>query len=302
MASAAPEKEKTAGGLRNVGRRAGEVFLLDPDKIIVEQGFNVRDFALPENKKHVEELAASIAEVGVQQPLTVRLVKGEAYLVNGESRLRATIIAREKTGADIKVPVIQEITKLSEADRVAALITMNDGKALTPLEQSQVFSRLKKHGLSDAEIAKKVGRSTAQVNALLKLYEAPENIKTLVSTGKVAAFNAVEVIRQCDGDYKEAHQRMSDAVAEAAMQGKERASAKTLTGRTSSKNGKAEKSSSTPLYYQRSQVNSLIFMLVEIAADTKLSRSLRDKVKDTLADADVDWKEWAKELKEQPAE
>jgi ParB/RepB/Spo0J family partition protein len=266
---------------------------LDPKLIKIEEGFNARDFDTKANKEHVKELAASIKEVGVLESLTVRYdaKTSEYYLVNGESRLRATLLAIEG-GAPIKsVPVNFERKGTSTEDRIATLITRNEGKKLEVLEQAEVFSRLSNLGWADLQIAKKTGKTGPFVGSVLKLAAAPAKLKKLISDGQVSASLAIDILRAQEFDYDKAYEALSDAVATAASLGGKKATAKHVDP---AKGKKESSTSSTPLHFQRGCVNEFINVLAAIAADTSLHRGTRTKAKNVLENADVDYKEWMK--------
>jgi ParB/RepB/Spo0J family partition protein len=261
---------------------------LDPKHIKIEEGFNARDFSTPSNKEHLNNLLASIKEVGVLEALTVRYDQktGEYFLVNGESRLRATLQAI-KDGAPIKmVPVNFERKGTSNEDRVATLITRNEGKSLNVLEQSVVFQRLHDMGWKDLEIARKTGKTGPFVGSVLKLAAAPQKLKDLVANETASATLVISILRDNEFDYEKAYAAISDGVATAAVNGKAKVTSKDV------KKKKAPSESKTPLHFQRGNVTVFIDVLAEIAADTSLNRGTRSKAKNALENADIDAREW----------
>lgn len=263
---------------------------LDPRIIKVEEGFNARDFATPANQEHVKNLAASIKNVGVLESLTVRYdsKSGEYYLVNGESRLRATLQAI-KDGAPIKtVPVNFERKGTTTEQRIATLITRNEGKSLNVLEQSIVFERLSNLGWKIKEIQEATGKTGPFIGAAIKLAQAPVKLKELIAQEKVSPSFAIDVLRGHEFDYEKAYSDISDGVATAAALGKSKATAATTKT-------KKKGESKTPLHFQRSIVSVFIDVLAEIAADTSLQRGTRNKAKSALENADIDAKEWLKQ-------
>ena len=230
---------------------------IDPRKIKVQEGFNARNFDAPENQEHVRGLADSIKEVGVQTPLIVRFVNGEFYLVDGESRLRATLLAI-KEGAPIKsVPAIQEGKGVSEIERVASLITRNTGKRLTMLEQGDVFARLQKLGWKDKEIAVKTGMTPANVSNIMQLHSAPEKLKKAVAEGKASGTLAVQMIREHGPD--KALSALSDAMAQASFEGKDKVTAKHVAPNKSKK-----KTARAPFSFTSTEAKSIFGGLVDL--------------------------------------
>lgn len=269
-------------------KRSGEMYDIDPKIIKIEDGFNARDFTLPENREHVDQLARSIAEIGLQKPIEVRYHGGDVYLTDGESRLRAVLKAIED-GAPIQtIKAMRQDGKISDAERVLGLITHNQGKPLTPLEQCEVFSRLHKFGWTDAKIAKAVGLTAAHISGIMKLHTSPEAVKQLIRDGKVAASMAINVVR--DHGPEKAVSVLNDAAKNAEAQGKTRATAQHVTA-TPSK-AKRKTKNSKPTWTQKEVIKTLISFVVGVQRDTSMPRSLRTKARDVLENADVDAKTW----------
>src|SRR5580698_1123332 len=75
------------------GVKRTDAYQIDPRILKVKAGFNPRDLTSQENKEHIEELAISIAAVGVKQPLIISNEEDGIYVVNGHCRLAATMLA-----------------------------------------------------------------------------------------------------------------------------------------------------------------------------------------------------------------
>jgi len=128
------------------------------------------------------ELAESIRHNGVVQPILVR-PRGDRYqIVAGERRWRAS---REAGLA--RVPVhVREIPddKLLEL----ALIENIQRQELTPLEEARAYVRLQEElGLTQEEVAKRVGRDRATVANTVRLLRAPAPVRTLLEAGRLGA-------------------------------------------------------------------------------------------------------------------
>lgn len=192
----------------SVGRK--DLFLLDPGNIQEKAGWNVRADT-KELAEHIEQLALSIAEVGVQQPITVYMEEDTVYLSDGHCRLAGVKLAISR-GAEIKsIPCRVEERYSNDADRVLAMIVRNSGKPLTPLEKAAVAKRLISFGWSEEEIAKKTGISKQYVGQLLQMESMPEALKGLVKEGVVSASVALET-------QKEYGEGAVEKIAEAAAQ------------------------------------------------------------------------------------
>jgi ParB-like chromosome segregation protein Spo0J len=185
--------------------------------------------ASAELDEHIRRLADSIKEIGVAVPLKIRMKGNVPVVVNGHCRLAAVMLAiKEK--ADIKsIPVFMEERNSSEEDRVLSMITCNEGKPLSILEQASVYKRLVGWGWKSGEIAKKSGYSVTHIDSCLLLGGSDAKIRKLVSDGKVSATLAIKLIGE-KGE-KEALAEMTSAVEFAKAIGKEKATKKDIGGR-----------------------------------------------------------------------
>ncbi len=208
--------------LKDLAVGTKDLFMLAPEIIQEEPGWNVRR-ATPDLEAHIRQLADSIREIGVQEPVTVYL-KGEIpVLTNGHCRLAAVRLAISE-GAEIKaIPARAEERYANDADRVLGMITRNSGRPLAPLEQAEVLKRLLSFGWSEAEVAKKTGWSITHVKNLLLLVAAPEKVRGMVAQGTVSARHAVETLRK---EGESAQGVLAQAVATAQAAGAKRATAK----------------------------------------------------------------------------
>ena len=122
------------------------------------------------SRKELEELAASIAQVGLLQPLTVRAASGGWELVAGERRLRAAVLA----GLE-QVPCLV-IRADEEHSALMALVENIQRQDLDFWEEALALDRLiAVCGLSQEEAAKKIGKSQSAVANKLRLLKLPED-------------------------------------------------------------------------------------------------------------------------------
>jgi ParB family chromosome partitioning protein len=133
----------------------------------------------------VEELAASIAEHGVLQPLLVTPGPNGWVLVAGERRLRAAQLA----GLD-RVPVIVRTTE--ERERLALALVENLQRAdLNALEEAAAFRQLmNEFGLTQEEVASRVGRSRPAVANTLRLLEVDPAVQSALRAGQISEGHA----------------------------------------------------------------------------------------------------------------
>lgn len=209
-------------GIASIAEGRSDMHRIDPRKLHVKQSWNGRDFNDPANIAHVDQLALSIAEIGVKEPLTVSWEDGKAWLVDGECRLRATLQAIEFHKAEIKtIPVKTEDRYANEADKLFSQIIRNSGKPFSAMEQAKVYKRLVDMGWLQGDIAKKAGVSAARISQILDLLAMPEPIKQMVTAGQVSASMAVATLK--DHNPAKAVQVLQDAVAVANAEGSQRA-------------------------------------------------------------------------------
>ncbi|MFN4232915.1 ParB/RepB/Spo0J family partition protein [Thermus sp.] len=135
-------------------------------------------------QESLEELAASIREKGLLQPLLVR-PKGEGYeLVAGERRLRAAEMAGLK-----EVPVLIRDLTDQEAMEVA-LVENLQREDLTPLEEARGYQALLGLGLTQEEVAKRVGKARSTVANALRLLQLPQEVLEALEEGLISAGHA----------------------------------------------------------------------------------------------------------------
>lgn len=210
--------------LKDMSTQRSDVFWVDPRELNIKPGWNVRVWKADDEEDL--NLAKSIAKIGVQDPLHVFREAGKVFISEGHRRIGATMYAIANLGADHirKVPVIAEQRGTSEADLVVRQLL--DGKPKTPYEQAQLFKRLVGYGWTVEEIAEQACKSVAAVNMGLDLMGAPEGVKKLVASGKVSATLAVQTVSKEGG--QGALETLTEAVSNAAEQGKEKATARDL--------------------------------------------------------------------------
>lgn len=228
-------------GLASISEGRSDIHRINPKLIHIKPNWNSRDFNDPANKEHVEILAKSIAEIGVQEPLTVNWEGGKAWLEDGECRLRATLYAIEHLNAtDLKtVPVKSGERYANEADRLFSQRIRNSGKPFTVLEDAKLFKRLLGLGWQQGDIAKKAGISAARVSQILDYNTMPEGVKAMVHNGQVAASTAMVVVK-AEGSKAEAALKQGWGVAASEGKGKVTAAhVATATGNAPKVNVKA---------------------------------------------------------------
>lgn len=135
------------------------------------------------DKEALEELSASIKENGLLQPILVREYgEGRYQIIAGERRFRASKLAElEEIPAiildrdDLKVAEISLIENIQRED-------------LNPIEEAMAFKALsEQYGLTQEELAEKVGKSRSAIANSTRLLDLPEDVLEMVANGDISA-------------------------------------------------------------------------------------------------------------------
>ncbi len=131
----------------------------------------------------LEELANSIREHGILQPLILTKDSGQDFyvLIAGERRLRAAKIAGLQA-----VPAI--VRQANDQERLElALIENIQRENLTPLEAAEAYQKLNdEFGLSHDQIAERVGKSRVAVTNTIRLLKLPEAVRKAIASGEIS--------------------------------------------------------------------------------------------------------------------
>ena len=140
----------------------------------------------------LDELVASIREVGVLEPIVVRPVAGEAgrfELIMGERRLRAS----KEVGLE-SIPAIVKETADEDMLRDALLENLHRSD-LNPLEEASAYQQLlSDFGITQDELATRIGRSRPQISNTLRLLRLPEDVQARVASGVLSAGHARAIL------------------------------------------------------------------------------------------------------------
>lgn len=221
-------------GLAAIAEGRTDLFRMDPRKIVIRHGWNSRDFDLPENQTHVDQLAESIREVGVKEPLAGYHEDGQFILTNGESRLRAVLKLLSEGHNVETVPVQPEPRHATEAEHVLSQIIRNSGKPFTPIENARVFARLIGLGMTNRDIAAKVGMTPERVAQIAKLDTVTPAVREHIKKGEITS-TLVQRIQAKAKDANEVEEQVVEAIKTAQAEGKKKATPKhaVKTDRTS---------------------------------------------------------------------
>lgn len=142
------------------------------------------------DREHLDELKNSIAENGMIQPLTVRKSGSDFELIAGERRLRAV---RELGFKKVPVYIIRVTSDAHMLE--LALIENIQRENLNPIELAKGYSQLQKeHGLTQEEVAKKVGKDRATVANFIRLLNLPDQIRKSLRSGEIGIGHAKPIL------------------------------------------------------------------------------------------------------------
>ena len=137
------------------------------------------------SEEKIQELAQSIKENGLIQPIIVRKSPVFGYeILAGERRYRASIAAGLS-----EVPVI--VKQLSDQDMMLHSIIENlQRENLNPIEEAKAYQSLIDKGFTHTEIAEKMGKSRPYITNLVRLLGLPKHILTEVESGRLSQAHA----------------------------------------------------------------------------------------------------------------
>ncbi len=154
------------------------------------------------------ELIHSVREFGVLQPVVVRPrtdAPGKYELIMGERRYRASLAAGKET-----IPAVVRDTADEDMLRDALLENLHRSN-LNPLEEASAYEQLlKDFGITQDQLATKLGRSRPQVTNTLRLLKLPEAVQLRVAAGVLSAGHARAILSV--GDDSAAMSRLADKI------------------------------------------------------------------------------------------
>jgi ParB/RepB/Spo0J family partition protein len=154
----------------------------------------------------LDELAASIREHGVLQPVLVRPRPGNRFqLIAGERRWRAS----RRAGQDVIPALVEDID--DETALEISIIENLQREDLSPLDEATMYDRMiREHGYSIRKLAEKLGKDKGYLENRLRLADAPDEVRQLVSVRKDTLSHAYELLKVPDPKKRK---RLADAVA-----------------------------------------------------------------------------------------
>jgi len=141
------------------------------------------------DREKLDELAQSIKENGLIQPIIVRQSPVIGYeILAGERRYRASLLAGLRS-----IPAV--IKQLSDQEMMVQSIIENlQRENLNPIEEARAYESLVEKGFTHAEIADKMGKSRPYISNSIRLLSLPEQILSEVENGKLSQAHARSLV------------------------------------------------------------------------------------------------------------
>jgi ParB family chromosome partitioning protein len=180
----------------------GNKFSLNPLCLVVRNNFNARDTDVTkmsdkeraEFEAYIDGIAIAYKNGDYVPPIVVKMIDGQPNVSDGHCRIKGLFRAINHYGADIQRIDVSEF-KGDDADEVALIATSNSNRKLKPLELSQVYVRLETYGLSDAQIAEKMGKTVPHVSQVKFYSTLPVALKNMINFDQISVQVAVELFQ-----------------------------------------------------------------------------------------------------------
>ncbi len=158
------------------------------------------------DEEALEELAQSIRESGLIQPVTVRELDDYYEIIAGERRFRACIKAGyEKIPCYILTPTEEQAAQM-------ALVENVQREDLSAIEEARSYVQIMRQaGLTQEKLAEKIGKSQSAVANKIRLLNLPEEIQEGVVEGKITERHARALLSAPDEKQKEVYTKILDA-------------------------------------------------------------------------------------------
>lgn len=207
-----------------------DLLKIDPRRITFNPKNNPR-----QDYGDIKSLMNFIEENGTEALPPIKVRKStdadgkEIYeLIHGYRRMTAITRLLEK-GVEIKRMIARPVARgYNEKDELIDHISENSGMKLNAMEEAIVFEKLLKFGWSQAEIAKRIGKTQSHVSQILKLAGSTEYIKETVAKGLISGALVVKVMNEHKGDEKAVERVLKASVKKLEETGEKKVTQKNL--------------------------------------------------------------------------
>ena len=198
-----------------------EAYKINPKDIVVVEDFNSRN-----NFGDIEELARQIKENGVLNPITVSKTTDnngntKYKLVDGERRYRA-VMSLINNGVEVNnIPALFVDENTNEENLLIQQAIRNEGDKFNEYEWGILATKLRDRcGLSNMQIAKKLGKNQGVVTYWFQLLKMRDEIKFMVRDGLISGSDVRRIMTACDHDEDKAYKELLKLNKKANEQGK----------------------------------------------------------------------------------
>lgn len=231
-------------GLADLKQEMGNIpdisILTGTERVVVKQIPLVQIAANPDQPRktfsddQLAELAASIREKGVLQPILLRTVRNKDHMyeiIAGERRFRASQIA----GLN-EIPAL--VKQLSDENAMeVALIENVQRENLNPIEEAAAYQNImEKCGYTLDDVSRLIGKSESYIRNIMRLGALPESVKSLVQDGQLSASHA-RTIAVADDPESLAHEIIAKRLSVAQTEQRVKNSARSSSSRPTTKSG-----------------------------------------------------------------
>ena len=188
------KEEKKDLSQEELGEDFSKVLSLPLDKVRPRDGQPRKDF----DPKALEDLAQSIEEYGLLNPITVTKVGDHYEILAGERRYRASVLNKAET--------IDAIVKDYEDKdvEVLSLIENVQREDLSAIEEATAYKKLaESYGLTQDEIAKKMGKSRSYIANTIRLLKLNDEEKSALSEGSISPSQARSLLSLNEGEKRD---------------------------------------------------------------------------------------------------
>lgn len=141
------------------------------------------------HEKNINELAESIREYGVIQPIVVRKISNKYEIIAGERRYKASVLANKTT-----IPAL--IVNLNDRDAAeVALIENVQRQDLTPIEEAVSYKKILDMGMTQEQLASKLGKTQSTVANKLRLLNLDEEVQEALLDQKISERHARSLLK-----------------------------------------------------------------------------------------------------------
>ena len=181
----AVQTAESGGSVQSVDPAAGGILYIDINDIKPNTNQPRKVF----DEEKLEDLAASIQEHGLIQPVVLRSVGAGYEIVAGERRWRAA----RKAGVRNIPCIVRELS--DEENMLLAIIENMQREDLNPIEEAEGINQMiETYGLTQDQVSKSVGKSRPYITNCLRLLKLPEAIQSFVSEGQLSAGHARAIV------------------------------------------------------------------------------------------------------------